>query len=872
MMIINIKSIQRLLYLAFFFFTTSIAFANDFVFTPINVSQGLSDNQVRYILQLADGRMVFTTSGNLNIYDGSKFSYIHRTSDHIYPIKKYDGFYRIYHDQDSLLWIKDHHKLMCVNLRKEKYLLNLESYFKAKGLKEPVQNFFMDSQKKMWVQTSRGLLDLNTLSSIDLSINKGDLQDVDADGDLLYLFYNTGEVVCYNTITKKRLYGLAAYPKVEQKFFKRTSLIVKGKSGFYQIRNGDKSGCFFFDVKKQKWKTLLVSKNVLNTLTLTPEETIYISTSRGFYNVNPKTGENQYIPSLKTKDGNLIDTEISSIFYDFQGGLWVGTLNRGLLYYHPSRYQLKQVGRSLFLPSTSKEISVQAFAEDYSGRIYVKTGSNFYLYASEINKELIPVKQNSLPNEVLTKFKKKTATTFKDNVYTSVCKDSRGWIWAGTPDGLMLFTSEKENASKIFYTEDGLINNFVHALLEDKNHNIWVTTSYGISKITVDDVVKQKVHFTNYNIYNGTLEGEYVNSSIYESSKGELYFGGIDGFNVLNPTKSSESKDLFFKPAFTSFYLRGEEVKIGAQYDGEIILSQSTNYTQKIELLYNQNFLTFEFSALNYLNKEKTYYRYYLQGIDDDWNQVLAGRNENGLTKNGVLKVSYTNLSAGKYMLKVMASENPKVWKGEATKVLIVIHAPWWKTTTAYIVYVFCFLIILIGGIYMYVKITKKKIEREHNEEMLLLRVKNLIDQLSHYERESIVDVEKSKEEELDNYKDKNELPKSVDTEFITHAIETVENNLDTPGYSVEQLSKDLCMDRTGLYRKLTDMLDESPSLFIRNIRLQRAAKLLLENNMSITEIAEKVGFSTTSYMSKCFQDMYGCKPSEYAKKLKKST
>ena len=112
----------------------------------------------------------------------------------------------------------------------------------------------------------------------------------------------------------------------------------------------------------------------------------------------------------------------------------------------------------------------------------------------------------------------------------------------------------------------------------------------------------------------------------------------------------------------------------------------------------------------------------------------------------------------------------------------------------------------------------------------------------------------------------------SAESVFLTRAIELVEKNLHVPGYSVEQLSRDLCMERTGLYRKLVGMLDQSPSLFIRNIRLQRAAQLILEGNLSITEIAECTGFSSSSYLSKCFQEMYGCRPSEYAEKTKEST
>ena len=70
-------------------------YANDFLFTSINTSHGLSDNQIRYILQLPDGRMVFTTNGNINLYDGIHFSYLHRTDKNVYPLKQYDGFYQM---------------------------------------------------------------------------------------------------------------------------------------------------------------------------------------------------------------------------------------------------------------------------------------------------------------------------------------------------------------------------------------------------------------------------------------------------------------------------------------------------------------------------------------------------------------------------------------------------------------------------------------------------------------------------------------------------------------------------------------------------------------------------------------------------------
>ena len=185
--------------------------------------------------------------------------------------------------------------------------------------------------------------------------------------------------------------------------------------------------------------------------------------------------------------------------------------------------------------------------------------------------------------------------------------------------------------------------------------------------------------------------------------------------------------------------------------------------------------------------------------------------------------------------------------------------------------------------------------KQQHKEEILLLRIRNLIEQCNSYEAEQKARSEKKshpsvcdRNETADDNEKPNGIepdsaesnrtvqnipePDSAESAFLVQAIELVEKNLDVNGYSVEQLSRDLCMERTGLYRKLVTLLDQSPSLFIRNIRLQRAAQLLAEGKLSVTEIAERTGFSSSSYLSKCFQEMYGCRPSEYTEKAKKST
>ncbi|GGH63442.1 AraC-like DNA-binding protein [Filimonas zeae] len=833
-----------------------IARADDFVFTPVNVAQGLSDNQVRYILQLHNGRMVFTTSGNLNLYDGARFHYLHRPHSGGYELKKYDGFYRVYEQGDSLLWIKDTHRLMCVDLRREKFLPDLHLYFKSIGVQKQAEDVFVDAHNRLWLVNGRRLWRQDAPGEWELPEEAGALQDLVADGHRLYLFFSSGKLIAYDLKTTRRLYASAAYADAEKPLFARTSLVVTGKGGFYQLRNGSKGGCFFFDTSKRIWEKKLETDYTLNTLAL-KEGKAFVSCRSGFWIIEGANGRKNYLPELKTVDGSLINTEISTLFFDRQGGFWLGTLNQGLLYYHPQRYKFSYIGRSYFPVAAGKDIIVQAFAGAKEGSVLIKCNTGVYRFTplAQGDGRLVSVGSTALPEGNWTQ-------QGVGNGITAVHTDSRGWTWRGTADGLKLQKpGEKE---KVLYTEDGLANNFIHAILEDRNHQLWVTTGYGISRIGVDSVTGN-VRFENYNVFDGTLTGEYADGAALEARDGTLYFGGINGFTLLKPY------DLYaaaapLQPVLTGLYLRGTQVLTGARYDNRTVLPLAAPYTKQLELSHDQNFLRFEFSALNYLNPSRTRYRYRLAGVDADWQEAYAGAQHE--QADGVLRIAYTNLAPGTYVLSVMASVNGGQWNGGVTELKITIHAPWWKTTTAYLLYgIFC-LLAVVTAVWWYNYNTRKRMERLHREEILLIRIRNLIEQCNLLEAEkNTLPVHSG----TDNIEEGTDMS-AADAAFLARAMEIVEKNLEEPGYSVEALSRDLCMERTGLYRKLVALLDKSPSLFIRNIRLQKAAAYILEGKLSIGEIADKTGFSSASYLSRCFQETYGCRPSEYAEKTKKST
>ena len=109
------------------------------------------------------------------------------------------------------------------------------------------------------------------------------------------------------------------------------------------------------------------------------------------------------------------------------------------------------------------------------------------------------------------------------------------------------------------------------------------------------------------------------------------------------------------------------------------------------------------------------------------------------------------------------------------------------------------------------------------------------------------------------------EQPSLTDA-WLQQAIDHVEKNIADEHYSVEQLSNDLCMSRMTLYRKIQSATGQKPTEFIRTIRLRRAAELLREGRLTITEISYATGFSSVSYFSRCFRTMYGVAPTQFIK------
>ncbi|MCM1107526.1 MAG: response regulator [Clostridium sp.] len=109
-----------------------------------------------------------------------------------------------------------------------------------------------------------------------------------------------------------------------------------------------------------------------------------------------------------------------------------------------------------------------------------------------------------------------------------------------------------------------------------------------------------------------------------------------------------------------------------------------------------------------------------------------------------------------------------------------------------------------------------------------------------------------------------------IDQQLIERAMKFVEQNIGNTDYGVENLSADIGIERTYLYRKLQAILGQSPSEFIRSVRLKRAAHMLENGNMPVQQVSYKVGFNVPRYFSAHFKEMFGVTPSQYTQMKRK--
>ncbi len=289
-----------------------------------------------------------------------------------------------------------------------------------------------------------------------------------------------------------------------------------------------------------------------------------------------------------------------------------------------------------------------------------------------------------------------------------IIQDASGRIWIGSSGGGITILSEDNIA---YITEsDGLANDVVYGIVEDKKHNIWCSTNQGISRFNPSTNI-----FTNFDHQYGLQSDEFNTGAFYQDEDGNIYFGGINGITVFDPEKYRNTTPIR-SPIMTQLFLSNKVVNPGDKIEGKEILKTPLYSTPQMSLLPNIDQITFEFSDMTYSHPKKIRYSYRIKGLSDQWNETDGLRNF----------AIYNHLPAGNFIFQVRYKLRHNQEFGPSRSLEITIPPPFYFTWWAMTFYI----TLLIGVLFALFRYQRNKHEKELRRQQELVRNLKRIDAL----------------------------------------------------------------------------------------------------------------------------------------------
>lgn len=800
---------------------SAMADRSDRLFDYFNASDGLADNSAQVIHCTKTGRMVTATVGQINFFDGQEFTYIDPKEENIYPLDNYRGNYHLYFDKYHHLWLKNRQSVTCVNLTTEKFVNSIRDEFLKFGFHKPVNDMFVGENGVVWLLNGYDLFSVESKTTYRIRAGKN-LQDVETYRDrLLLLFYEDGMVEAKDLKTGKFLFQLVAYDASEKDRYSRTSVLFNDNNFIYQIRNGQQEAVLLrLDVDKREWATIHQADYHLNNIAK-KDSLLYIATSYGYMTYNPTTGSKRYYDELKLMNGQILKTDINVIAFDKEGGMWAGTERRGLLYSRPFNAPFKA-----------------------------------YSWDNPYSRELYSVMETY----------RTSVSTFQDRLVNCAFRDSRGWTWVGTGQGLQLYRKETDKLPQLITRHDGLLNNVVHSITEDKDHQIWVGTSYGISCVLIKD--GQVDYIVSYNDFDLVPNETFANNAAACTPDGMVVMQSIDHMVAFYPHEMNTINGMMhfeIYPKLIKLLVNGIEVKAGEEVEGRVILDKAVSRVNEVDLNYDQNSLTLVFSGLNYFRPQHTYYRVRVMGLDGQWH-IYSSYEPNAIVdSSGRLHLPLLGLLPGTYTIEIQASMNPNKWETTPYLWTININEPWWRSTGVYWLFALILAVLLAINGYYYLRNDRMFTMRAAQERPLLKNIRRFAERCTSRGTELL-------EPSFDEVHGRYDVPQAdLAPEFIEMMLRLMPYVMSKPESSLtmRELGKESGIEIQEFYKLITSNIYKSPRSLALSLMLEKSIEMMRTTNKGIEEIATELGFVSPNYLIACFYQKMHMTPDEYCKRHK---
>ena len=634
-------------------------------------------------------------------------------TDHIRKI--YDQWMdlKMYMDRDGAIWISSKSSAMGAFMFKPStqeflHFHQIDSRYKLNN--NIVTDIAEDDRGNIWIGTDHGGINLINKRDFSLTViqHNPDEERSISQNSIISLYRDNEGIMWVGTYKKGACYyheNLYKFNLIQHQPNNPNSLPYDDVNVFREDEKGnlwigtngeglcyfDRTKNIFTQYKNDPDNPRSLSNDIIVSLLYDRNNRLWIGTYYG--GLNLFDGKNfTHFKHDPQNSSSIADDRVWEIFQDSKGRIWVGTLGSGLELMEEEGKVFRHF--PAYMPNSIHSDYISHITEDSKGKLWIGTANGIDIFDYENGRV------NHLMHNV------EDTNSLSSNLIAYILIDSHDLVWVGTYSGLTVI-DRKENKFYRFYKEDGLPDNSILSLVEDKTGYIWAGTTNGISRISfVMDSLNgvPGIECMNFTEADGLQGRNFNDGVVFKTSRGEIIFGGADGFNIFYPERLPYNKSQP-KILITGLQIFNENIMVGQKVHGRVLLEKSLTTTGEIILKHFEDVISIEFTALNYIHPEKNKYEYTLEGFNRNW--LSTGSNDR--------KATYTNLDPGEYIFRVRASNNDGVWNEKGVSLNIIVRPPFWKTKAAILIY----MLLLFGALIFFRRLVllRERLRFQHEQE-----------------------------------------------------------------------------------------------------------------------------------------------------------
>ena len=645
-----------------------------------------------------NGQLIVASSdGDLMAVDGSRGKVVWKDSF----IRQHGGApssdYRVVVDNFGNYWVLSNGTTYIYEQKEKKWHMSINAFLGQKGLASLPDNLLvwdlvMDQRNWLWLATDHeGLIviDTKTLDMRQFLNNKFDETSISENTVKHLLLDNSGNmwIGAYRSGLNQYIEKPLAFKTLE---VGDVNTATEDSQGNFWIGTDDR-GIIKYDPKTGEMQTLNKANSPLISDIMVAsygarDGSVWFGTYNGGL-VHIDNGQVK-VYTASNADGALLNNNVWSVTEDKWGDIWIGTLGNGV-----QRLNLKTGKFKTWSTYNTK------LKENFMTSIgWIKKGwlivghSVFYSLINPVSGQVMNFEIPAIPGQPAANA-------------TSVCvmEDSRELIWYGSTSGCCI-VDRKTGQQKMLDMNNGLIGSSVSGIAEDKLHTMWVVTDHGISNVVPqkEDNGEWTFLVRSFSSKDGLQQGPYNKRSISCTREGLILVGGLGGLDIIDPKLVSGVNNTE-KPIFSGLKLFGQQIGVGEEFGGRVILEEALNECRELTLRHDENQFTIQLGSNKGEIHNPSRFIYMLEGFSDRWIK----------TEEQDPNITYMSLHHGSYTLHVrMLNEDGTMGQNEAT-LKITITPPLLRNRWILLL----FLCAVAAGIYFwrrwFMKRQAEELERE---------------------------------------------------------------------------------------------------------------------------------------------------------------